>query len=70
LATSGSADQDRTFLAWPLEVITIYEVNLSVCRKVLEISDEGASKRSENLRELQNRPTPRADLRDLYESST
>ena len=36
-------------LAWPLEVITIYEVNLSVCRKVLEISDEGASERSENL---------------------
>jgi hypothetical protein len=60
----------RTFFAWPLEGFTVCELHLSVWRKkTLEVSDEGASKCSKNLRELQDRAASGPGVCDLHESA-
>jgi len=57
-------------LVWPLEELTVCELNLSVYRKkTLEVSDESASERSENLRKLQDRAASGQGVRDLHESA-
>jgi len=56
-------------LPWPLEDFIVFELNLAVCEEGLEDNDEGASKRSKNLRELQDRAASWANFCDLHESA-